>query len=192
MFSAASATTAHAGGTADLGGFAQTINTFFLAGGTIQNGGLTSLNGIRLNGGTVDGISGTTALKLTSGTTTLTTTTGNNTYSGLTLVGDGTNARTLKGGAIVAFSAASAVQVSKWSKLDLGGFNQGISSLADGTDRGGTVANNGSSNAVLTISGGMTTAFSGAIADGTKTTGLSLSNGGSLLTSTERTTAIAA
>ena len=52
-FSAASATTVNAGGTLDLGGLAaQTINTVNLAGGVIQNGTLTSADGITSTGGT--------------------------------------------------------------------------------------------------------------------------------------------
>ena len=104
-FSAASVTTVNAGGTLDLGGLGltQTINTVNLAGGVIQNGTLTSVNGITSTGGTVDGIGGRTGLTVNSGVTTLSTTTGANTYSGATTINGGT----LVGGAMNAFSAAS-------------------------------------------------------------------------------------
>src|SRR5262249_58613100 len=44
-FSAASATTINTGGTVNLGGFAQTINTVALAGGTLTNGSLAGAVG---------------------------------------------------------------------------------------------------------------------------------------------------
>jgi hypothetical protein len=103
-----------------------------------------------------------------------------NTYSGTTLVSDGTNASTLRGGDTNAFSANSAVQVSKLSTLDLGGFNQNIFSLSEGTNGGGTITNNGSADAILIVRGGATSAFSGAIADGAKTTRLNVANGNAL------------
>ena len=55
-FSAASATTVNSGAILDLGGFAQTINSVTLTGGTIQNGSLTGA--ISSAGGTVNGIGG--------------------------------------------------------------------------------------------------------------------------------------
>src|SRR4029077_21076385 len=101
---------------------------------------------------------------------------GTNTYSGITTIGDGTHASTLQGGATDAFSVNSAVLLSKAGTLDLGGFNQNIFSLADGTGGGGTVTNSGASGTnILTLSGGATTAFSGTIEDGAHaTTGLTL------------------
>jgi fibronectin-binding autotransporter adhesin len=51
-FSAGSPTTVYAGGTLDLGGLGQTINTVNLAGGVIQNGVLFTANGIASSGGT--------------------------------------------------------------------------------------------------------------------------------------------
>ena len=164
-FSAASATTINAGGTLDLGGYAQAINTVSLVGGTIQNGILTSSNGITSTGGTVNNIGGTTALTLSSGTTTLQ---GTNTYSGATTVGAGS---TLKGAATNAFSAESAATIVANAFLDLGSTNQAVASLAGG----GTVTNlsdptnvsPGPATAVLTVNNGGL--FSGAIVDGSTT-----------------------
>ena len=145
-FSAVSVTTVNAGGTLDLGGLSltQTINSVTLAGGTIQNGVLTSSGGITSNGGVVDGIGGTTGLTVNSGVTTLKTTTGGNTYSGPTAVNGGT----LLGGATDAFSAASATTVNAGGTLDLGGLSQRI----DTVDLAGGVIRNG----VLVSAGGIT------------------------------------
>lgn len=84
-FSKTSATTIKTGGTVDLGGFKQTINTVNLAGGTIQNGSLTGA--ITSTGGTVSGIGGTATLMVSGGTTTLA---GINSYTGATTVSVGT------------------------------------------------------------------------------------------------------
>ena len=135
------------------------------------------------------GVTGTISAPITGagglqvfGTGTLILSGASNTYSGTTTIGDGSDPSTLKGGATNAFSANSAVQVSAASTLDLGGFGQTIFSLADGTSGGGMVTNSGGTNAVLTIGGGVATAFSGAITDGTKTTGLTLTGAGTGLT----------
>jgi autotransporter-associated beta strand protein len=85
VFSPASATTINTGGTLDLGGFAQTINTINLAGGTIQNGTLTGAIGS--TGGTINGIGGSASVTTTSGTTTVL---GSNGYTGATAVNGGT------------------------------------------------------------------------------------------------------
>jgi autotransporter-associated beta strand protein len=174
-FSAASGIGVGAGGTVDLGGFAQAINTVNLAGGVVQDGTLTSLNGITSFGGTVDGIGGTTSLTVSSGVTALKTTTGSNTYTGLTTINGGT----LLGGAANAFSAASATTVAGGGTLDLGGFNQTVSSLAGS----GTVTNSGASAAVLTNVGASST-FSGVIQDGASKTGLTQNSAGNTLTLT--------
>ena len=73
-FSAASLTTINSGGTLDLGGFAQTINSVVLAGGAIANGQLTGA--ITSSGGTIDGISGGPSLTTNAGTTVLSGTNG--------------------------------------------------------------------------------------------------------------------
>ena len=104
-----------------------------------------------------------------------------NTYSGTTTVGDGASASTLTAGAAGALSTKSAVQVSSASTLDVGGFDQTIASLSDGTNGGGTVTNSSTTAAAtLTISGGVSKSFSGAITDGTQSLGLTLANGSSL------------
>jgi hypothetical protein len=86
-FSEASVTAVNTGGVLDLGGLAQNIDTVDLAGGTIQNGTLTSSNGIASTGGTIDDIGGTTGLTTTAGTTTLL---GSNSFTDGTAVGGGT------------------------------------------------------------------------------------------------------
>ena len=68
-FSAASPTTIEAGGTLDLGGFAQTINAVDLAGGAITHGQLTGA--IASSGGTINGLSGSPSLTTNAGTTML-------------------------------------------------------------------------------------------------------------------------
>jgi fibronectin-binding autotransporter adhesin len=82
-FSAASPTTIFAGGTVNLGGFAQTINTVLLAGGTITGGTLT--RAISSSGGLVSEIDGPMSLTTTSGTTTLI----NTSYTGATTIAGG-------------------------------------------------------------------------------------------------------
>ena len=180
-FSANSDVTLNGTGTLDLGSLQQTIKSLNSTAGTTlvgnYSGGpgageLVVGNGGSFAGKITDGSVGgsTTALTLNGGTLTLSGT--HNDYSGATTVNTGA---TLAGGATNTFSASSAVKVSAAGTVDLGGFNQKIFSLADGTGGGGgTVTSMGSSNAVLTISGGAATAFSGAITDGTKTTGLTL------------------
>jgi fibronectin-binding autotransporter adhesin len=168
-FSAASVTTVNAGGILDLGGFAQTINSVSLTGGTIRDGSLTGAIGS--TGGTVNGIGGAASLTTTARTTTLQ---GTNTYTGATNVNGGT----LIGGAANAFSAASATTVAGGATLDLGGFNQTVSSLAGA----GAVTNGGTSGAVLTNVGPSST-FSGRITNGaTNTTGLTENSAGNTLT----------
>jgi autotransporter-associated beta strand protein len=78
-FSAASTTTVNSGGTLDLGGVHQTINTLNLAGGTLTNGTLTGA--VTSTGGTIFGLGGSASLTTTSGTTLVL---GTNTYAGPT------------------------------------------------------------------------------------------------------------
>ncbi|MBB6183258.1 autotransporter-associated beta strand repeat-containing protein [Oleiagrimonas soli] len=84
-FSAASHTTVNTGSVLDLGGFAQTITTVNLAGGTVQNGSLTGV--VASTGGTIGNLSGSASLIVTGGITTLT---GTNTYAGGTTLNAGT------------------------------------------------------------------------------------------------------
>jgi uncharacterized protein with beta-barrel porin domain len=84
-FSASSVTSINAGATLDLGGFAQTINTVNLAGGTLTNGALAGA--ISSTGGTISGIDGAATLTTTSGITTVN---GVNTFAGPTTVNGGT------------------------------------------------------------------------------------------------------
>jgi subtilase-type serine protease len=83
-FAANSVTTINTGGTVDLGGVFQTINTVFLAGGTITNGALSG--GITSTGGTVNDLGGSATLAANGGTTNVT---GVNTYSGGTFANAG-------------------------------------------------------------------------------------------------------
>ena len=163
-FSAASATTVN--GTLDLGGYNETVSSLS-GGGVVTNGGssaatLTNQGASSTFSGVIQDGTGTTGLtqdSTTGGTLTLT---GRNTYTGVTTV----QAGTLKGGAAGAFSAASATTVA--GALDLGGYNQTVSSLSGG----GTVTNSGSGAATLTNQGA-SSIFSGVIEDGTGATGLS-------------------
>ena len=104
--------------------------------------------------------------------------TGANTYSGPTTI----TAGTLAGGALNTFSNASAMIVQQGGTLDLGGYNQAVSSLSDGGGIGGTVTNNGSNPATLTIQGGGSTSYlySGVILDGASKTGLAVTSGSRL------------
>jgi autotransporter-associated beta strand protein len=150
-FSAASVIAINGGGTLDLGGFAQTVNTINLAGGTLENGMLTGA--VNSTGGTITGLGGLASLTTTGGTTTLTLE-GSNTYSGATAISGGT----LAGGAANAFSAASATTVNATGVLDLGGFAQTINavSLAGGT------LTNGSLTGAVTSAGGTINGLGGA------------------------------
>ncbi len=158
-FSADSLTTAATGATLDFGGFAQTIHSVLLAGGTVKNGALTGA--ISSAGGTVNGIGGIASLTTTAGTTDLL---GTNSYTGATTVDGGT----LEANSANAFSADSLTSVATGATLDLGNFAQTINSvsLAGGTiqngaltgaisSAGGTVDNIGGS-ATLTTSAGTT------------------------------------
>ena len=133
----------NSGAILDLGGFAQTINSVTLTGGTIQNGSLTGA--ISSAGGTVNGIGGSTSLEATASATP-TMMEGSNTYTGATTVDTGA---TLSGAAGTnVFSAASPTTVN--GTLDLGGNGQTVGSLA-GT---GIVTNSGASGtATLTNQG---------------------------------------
>ena len=102
---------------------------------------------------------------------------GANTYTGATIVGDGSNAVTLQGGTTDAFSANSAVTVNARATLDLGGYSQAIGSLAGA----GTVTNSGSNNATLTAGGNnASTTFSGVIQNGNDTVALTKDGTGTL------------
>jgi autotransporter-associated beta strand protein len=135
-FSAASATTVNTGGALDLGGFAQTINTINLAGGTIQNGTLTGAIGS--TGGTISGIGGTAAVTTTSGTTTVL---GSNGYTGATTV----NGSTLIVNGSIANSALT---------VNPGGTLGGSGIVDNTTINGGTLAP-GNSIGTLTVQGNL-------------------------------------
>src|SRR5579862_6439037 len=186
-----------ANGALDLPAQAPLLTGAFI--GTLQDSGQVSTNGstINLGGGTLQigqrssqtfsgAITGTGSLIVAgSGNNNATLTlAGNSTYSGFTVVA-GSNV-TLAGGVTDAFSAKSAFYLANGGTLDLGGSNQAIASLADGSylvagQGTGVVTNNGSSSAVLTVAGGgPSTIFSGALQNGTSAIGLALSNGSSL------------
>jgi hypothetical protein len=142
------------------------------AGGTIDaNGNVLSLTGGITNGngstGTLDIISttggGVVILK------------GTNTYSGPTVIGDGTNAAALEGGATNAFSPNSAVTINANSYLDLGPYTQTIGSLAGS----GTVNSSGGGTGTLVTGGdNSSTTFSGVIQNGGGTTALTKQGSG--------------
>ena len=177
--SAQSATTVDSGATLDLGGYNQTVSSPAGA-GTVTNSGASPA--VLTNQGASSTFSGVIQDGATTATTGLTqnapgntlTLAGANTYSGPTTV----QAGTLMGGAPNAFSAASATTVAGGATLDLGGFNQTVSSLAGA----GTVTNSGTADAILTNVGASST-FSGSITNGaTNTTGLTQNSAGNTLT----------
>ncbi|RQW42671.1 S-layer family protein [Novosphingobium sp. LASN5T] len=92
-------TTVNANGTLDLGGTSQTEDGgITLAGGTIQNGVLSSSGTFALQGGTVSAtLTGTGCVSQSSGTTTLS---GTNSYTGGTVVDGGTLALTGSGAVV--------------------------------------------------------------------------------------------
>ena len=96
---------------------------------------------------------------------------GNSTYSGATII----TAGTLVAGSTTALSAASAFTVD--GTLDLSGFDETIGSLT-GT---GTVTNNGSNLAILTVGNdNSSTSFSGDLTNGGHSLGLTKIGGGTL------------
>jgi fibronectin-binding autotransporter adhesin len=168
-FSANSPTTVQ--GTLDLGGFAETIPSVALSGGTIQNGNLTSSDGIFSTGGFVRGISGSTSLFASSGVTALY---GSNGYAGATAI---LNGATVIAGGENSFSSSSATTVNAGGTLDLSGFDETVSSLAGG----GAVTNSDALHVTLTNQGASST-FSGGINDGAGVVALTESSPGATLT----------
>ena len=134
----------YTGGTTISAGTLQIGNggtTGSIVGGVADNGTLAFDRSDNMNFGGV--ISGTGSLTvLGNGTLTLT---GANTYTGTTRV----QAGTLMGDAANVFSANSPTTVISGGTLDLGGFNQTVTSLAGG----GTVTNSGPGSAILTNQG---------------------------------------
>ncbi|WP_283810669.1 autotransporter-associated beta strand repeat-containing protein, partial [Bradyrhizobium sp. S69] len=176
--------------------------TLTLDGGTLQQltgNSLAFSNGMQINstGGTLDATNGTltwtgsvtNGTGSPAGTLNIVSSTGggtvvfnpgvagSNTYSGATIIGDGTNSVILAGGSANAFSANSALTVNAASTVDLGGFNQQVLSLAGV----GSMTNGGSSAATLTIgaASGVTATFSGTISDGSTNTLMLAKSGGS-------------
>jgi autotransporter-associated beta strand protein len=166
-----------------LGGVLDMTNPLQIqTGGTfIYDGGHTEGNNNIVDNGTLEvvgsytgfnvNVSGTGAVVINE-TTTIQIVPGTSlTYSGPTLVIGGT----LQAGFAGAFSPNSAFTVN--STLDLNGFNNTIAALS-GT---GTVVNNGSSNATLTVGNdNSSTVFSGILEDGTATLGLTKVGTGTL------------
>ena len=131
----------------------------------------------------MDGASKTGLTQNSVGNTLTLSGSGLNTYSGPTLVAAGT----LLGGAANAFSPNSPTTVNSGGALDLGGFNQTVSSLSGA----GVVTNSGSPPATLTNQGTSST-FSGVIQDGgccgSSTTSLVQNSPGNTLTLTGNNT----
>ncbi|MEA2833367.1 MAG: hypothetical protein QOG66_1569, partial [Methylobacteriaceae bacterium] len=150
-FSAGSPTSIAGGATLDLGGFAQTINSVALGGGTLQNGALTGA--VTSTGGLISGIGGPASVTTTSGVTTFT----GATYTGATNINGGT----ARGGSTNGFSTASRTIIAGGATLDLGGFNQAIASIGGS----GTIGNTGAAAATLTTGTSASSVFSGTIID---------------------------
>ena len=148
---AAGGSTAVSGeGTLDLGGTSQTQDAgVTLAGGTIQNGTLTSSGTFALQGGTVGAaLAGTGGVLQSGGTTTLT---GENSYTGGTVVSGGTLA--LAGSGAIASSALTVD-----GTFDISGLASPGTSVVDLDGSGSVVLG----SKALTVSAGTST-FSGVL-----------------------------
>ncbi|HEV2514239.1 MAG TPA: autotransporter outer membrane beta-barrel domain-containing protein [Devosia sp.] len=141
-FSQFSATTVNTDGTLDLGGFAQAIDDVVLAGGTIRNGALNSLNGVMSTGGIIDGVGGTIGLTTTGGITTVF---GINTYSGLTTVNGGT------------LTVADLASIASDTIVNAGGRLNGTGSVGSTTlNPGGIIGPGNNAIGILTVNGDFT------------------------------------
>ncbi len=149
--SAVSATTINAGGTVDLGGFAQTINNVALAGGLLANGALTGA--VTSTGGTLSHVGGSMSLTANGGVTDIITV---NTYTGATTVNNGA---TLLGASPDAFSAASATTINTGGTISLGGFGQAIDNVA----LSGGMLTNGALTGAVTSTGGSIAGLGGSM-----------------------------
>jgi fibronectin-binding autotransporter adhesin len=132
----------------------------------------TEVSGTIADGGFAGGTGGS-LIKVGTGTLTLS---GANTYTGTTTVTSGV----LAAGSSTAFSQNSAFSVN--ATLDLHGYNNTIHSLVGS----GSVTNNGTAAAVLTLSSD-STLFSGNLSDGTARLGLTLDAGGTMVLSGNNT-----
>ena len=159
----------------DLAGFSNSVAS--LAGsGSVTNSGASPATLTVGGNGTSTVFSGSLAngtgsLGLTKTGAGIFTLTGNNTYTGATTVSVGT----LQAGSITGFSSSSAFTVN--SVLDLAGFSNSVASLAGS----GSVTNGGGSPAILTAgSDGTNTVFSGTLANGTGSLGLTKTGAGAM------------
>ncbi len=183
-FAATGAITVANGGSVSLGGYAQTIDTITLNGGTLTNGTLTGA--VTSNGGVISGLGGTASLSVAGGVTS--TMTGTNTYTGATSI---TAASTLLATVDNAFSTASAISVGAGSTLNLGGHAQSVNAVSvnGGTVRNGSLAGaitaSGSASIIdLAGTASLTTTAGTTTLGGTNTyTGATLVNGGMLTAS---------
>ena len=152
-------------GTVDFSGSTGANGDKKLSAGSIAGGGSYLLGDNELTvgsndlstevSGTISGTGGS-LVKIGNGTLKLS---GTGTYTGPTAVSGGT----LQGGATNAFSSIGAFSVAGGATVDLGGFNQEISSLTGD----GLVTNTGSSDAILTVGrDDSSTAFNGTFQDG--------------------------
>jgi fibronectin-binding autotransporter adhesin len=159
----------------DLAGFSDTVGS--LAGsGNVTNSGASSATlsaggdgtSTAFGGTLTDGASSLGLTKTGAGTLKVS---GGNTYTGGTTVSGGT----LQAGSTTGFSSGSAFTVN--SVLDLAGFSNSVGSLAGI----GNVTNSGGSPATLTAEGnGTSTIFSGTLADGSSTLGLTKTGAGTM------------
>ena len=152
-------------GTVDFSASVGTAGNKKLTAGSIAGGGSYLLgtneltvgsNGLSTEvSGTISGTGGS-LVKIGNGTLKLS---GSSTYTGPTTISGGT----LQGGASNAFASTGAFSVTSGATIDLGGFNQEISSLTGD----GVVTNTGISDATLSVgSDGSSTVFNGTIQDG--------------------------
>jgi uncharacterized protein with beta-barrel porin domain len=147
-FSAASATTINTGGTVDLGGFAQTINTVALVGGTLSHGSLTGA--VTSTGGAIGSLGGSMSLVANGGDTIVF---ASNTYTGATTVNNGA---ILFSPGNNAFSATSAMTINSGGSVLLAGTQQTINTVALA---GGTLEQGALIGAVTSTGGALNSMF---------------------------------
>ena len=135
VFSPTSQMALNAGGTLDLGDFAQTIKTVSLAGGTLQNGSLTGA--VNSSGGTINALGGSLSLTTTSGTTLVT---GINSFTGGTTVNGGvldvigtlSDPTVNSGGTLIGTGSVGATQVNAGGTFAPGNGTPGTSMTVTG------------------------------------------------------------
>ena len=159
------------GGTFNLNGFNETVDTFSITGGTLTGTGSTlTASTYALNGGVVSANLGTGSLTANSGVTLLSGTCGVTTFrvvGGTLQLG---NNRALGTGSVAADAGT----------IDLAGYSPTVMTLSGSA---GAITNSGSAESILTVHQSATTTFGGSLTDGVKKVALSLTGPGTLILS---------